>query len=79
MVGDPHIAAAAGGDSGPDSIAAWTASREHLALMAELQAAGIPAGAVMNGPDLLDDDIAELVIDAWWGRCRSRRADQRRP
>ena len=55
MVGDPHIAAAAGGDSGPDTIAAWTASREHLALMAALQARGIPAGAVMNGPDLLGD------------------------
>ena len=24
--------------------------------MTELQAAGIPAGAVMNGPELLDDD-----------------------
>ena len=55
IVGDPEIATATGGDSGPDAIAAWTASHEHLALMAELQAAGIPAGAVMNGPDLLDD------------------------
>ncbi|MCY4014350.1 MAG: CoA transferase [Gammaproteobacteria bacterium] len=55
IVGDPEIASASGGDAGPDSIAAWTASREHLALMAELQKACIPAGAVMNGPDLLDD------------------------
>ena len=55
MIGDPDIATATGGDSGPATIAAWTASREHLAAMAELQAAGIPAGAVMNGPDLLDD------------------------
>ena len=55
IVGDAAIAAATGGDSGPDTIAAWTVSHEHLALMAELQAVGIPAGAVMNGPDLLDD------------------------
>lgn len=38
-----------------DAIAAWTTLRDHLALMAELQAAGLPAGAVMNGPDLLAD------------------------
>ena len=61
LIGDPDIASAAGGDSGPDTIAAWTPSREHLALMAELQAAGIPAGAVMNGPDLLGDaQVASL-------------------
>ena len=55
IVGDPDIASANGGDAGPETIAAWAASREHLALMAELQDAGIPAGAVMNGPDLLED------------------------
>ena len=55
IVGDPEIATATGGDSGPDTITAWTTSRQHLATMAELQSAGIPAGAVMNGPDLLDD------------------------
>ena len=55
LVGDPAIAAASGGGPGPDTTATWTASREHLALMTDLQAAGIPAGAVMNGPDLLDD------------------------
>lgn len=38
-----------------DAIAAWTTPRDHLALMKELQAAGLPAGAVMNGPDLLAD------------------------
>ena len=55
LVADPAIARASGGGAGPDTIAAWTASREHLALMVELQAAGIPAGAVMNGPELLKD------------------------
>ena len=38
-----------------DRIAAWTAPQDHLALMQDLQAAGIPAGAVMNGPELLAD------------------------
>ena len=55
LVGDPDVATASGGGAGPATIADWTATREHLALMAELQAAGVPAGAVMNGPDLLDD------------------------
>ena len=55
IVGDPDIATATGGDAGPETIAAWTVSRGHLALMTVLQAVGIPAGAVMNGPDLLDD------------------------
>ena len=53
VVGDEAVA-----DVGPgchDVIATWTASQDHLPLMADLQAAGIPAGAVMNGPDLLDD------------------------
>ncbi len=53
VVGNPTIAEAGAGCH--DAIAAWTAPRDHLALMAHLQAAGIPAGAVMNGPDLLTD------------------------
>ena len=53
IVGDEAIAD--GGTGCHDTIAAWTGSRDHLVLMADLQAAGIPAGAVMNGPDLLDD------------------------
>ncbi len=53
VVGDGTIAE--GGRACHDRIGAWTASRNHLDLMAELQAAGIPAGAVMNGPDLLAD------------------------
>ena len=56
LVGDPTIASATGGDAGPSTIAAWTTERDHLDLMAELQNAGVPAGAVMNGPDLLNDD-----------------------
>jgi crotonobetainyl-CoA:carnitine CoA-transferase CaiB-like acyl-CoA transferase len=37
------------------SIGAWTQSRDCLELMALLQDSGIPAGAVMTGPDLLND------------------------
>ena len=38
-----------------DQIGAWTASKNHVELMDYLQALGIPAGAVMNGPELLAD------------------------
>jgi len=37
------------------SIGEWTRSQDHLELMHRLQKLGIPAGAVMDGPDLLDD------------------------
>jgi crotonobetainyl-CoA:carnitine CoA-transferase CaiB-like acyl-CoA transferase len=37
------------------AIAEWTRPQRHLELMAELQARGVPAGAVMSGPELLDD------------------------
>ena len=53
IVGEPTIAEAGAGCH--DTIAAWTSTCDHLALMGQLQAAGIPAGAVMNGPDLLAD------------------------
>lgn len=38
-----------------DQVGAWTAGQDKLALMHRLQGLGIPAGAVLNGPDLLDD------------------------
>jgi crotonobetainyl-CoA:carnitine CoA-transferase CaiB-like acyl-CoA transferase len=38
-----------------EAIGDWTQARDKIALMHELQAAGIPAGAVMNGPDMLAD------------------------
>ena len=53
LMGEPTIQEA--GETTRDCIAAWTAPQDHLALMQELQAAGIPAGAVMNGPELLAD------------------------
>lgn len=53
IVGERTIAEAGAGCH--DAIAAWTSLRDHLALMGQLQAVGIPAGAVMNGPDLLAD------------------------
>lgn len=37
------------------TIGAWTRSQDHLELMHRLQKSGIPAGAVMAGPDLLAD------------------------
>lgn len=37
------------------AIAQWTRPQGHIDLMHSLQAAGVTAGAVMNGPDLLDD------------------------
>jgi crotonobetainyl-CoA:carnitine CoA-transferase CaiB-like acyl-CoA transferase len=37
------------------AITAWTRSRGHIALMEELQALGVPAGAVLSGPELLAD------------------------
>lgn len=37
------------------AISAWTAGKDHIDLMNELQSRGIAAGAVMNGPELLAD------------------------
>ena len=36
-------------------IAEWTRPQEHIELMDELQALGVPAGAVLSGPELLED------------------------
>ena len=54
LIGEPAVA---GGDAATrdDAVSAWTAQGDHLGLMTELQAAGVPAGAVMNGPELLAD------------------------
>ena len=41
------------------AIAEWTRSKEHIPLMNELQALGVPAGAVLNGPELLADPQLE--------------------
>ncbi len=37
------------------AIAEWTRDRDHIALMGELQRLGIAAGAVLSGPELLED------------------------
>ncbi len=37
------------------AVGQWTRPQGHIDLMHRLQAAGVTAGAVMNGPDLLDD------------------------
>ena len=36
-------------------IAGWTSDQDAFALAERLQAAGVPAGSVMRGPDLLED------------------------
>ena len=38
-----------------EAIKEWTKSQSHIALMEELQSLGISAGAVLNGPELLED------------------------
>ena len=67
LVGAADIAD--GGTACHDAIKTWTAPQNHLALMADLQGAGIPAGAVMNGPDLL----ADPQLDARDGLLRQDR------
>ncbi len=37
------------------AIAGWTRPQQHIALMERLQAVGVPAGAVLSGPELLAD------------------------
>jgi len=39
-----------------EHVAKWTSTQDKKQLMHTLQAAGVPAGAVLNGPDLLDDE-----------------------
>jgi crotonobetainyl-CoA:carnitine CoA-transferase CaiB-like acyl-CoA transferase len=55
----PQFSTVEGRQSGADSIDAalsdWTATRSKFAVMAVLQAAGIPAGAVLNAKDMMED------------------------
>jgi crotonobetainyl-CoA:carnitine CoA-transferase CaiB-like acyl-CoA transferase len=37
------------------AISEWTKTRGHIELMNKLQAVSVPAGAVLSGPELLDD------------------------
>ena len=39
-----------------ERVADWTSNQDKKQLMHKLQEAGIPSGAVLNGPDLLDDE-----------------------
>jgi crotonobetainyl-CoA:carnitine CoA-transferase CaiB-like acyl-CoA transferase len=45
------------------AIAEWTRTRGHIQLMDELQGLGVPAGAVLSGPELL----ADPQLAAWGG------------
>jgi len=45
-------------------LGAWTAGYDHIALMHLLQRHGVPAGAVLNGLELLGD--AQLEARGWW-------------
>jgi crotonobetainyl-CoA:carnitine CoA-transferase CaiB-like acyl-CoA transferase len=53
------LAGIAGGAAPEVALAAWTAEQDKIALMQRLQQAGVPAGAVQNGPDLLADPQLE--------------------
>ena len=44
-----------------EAIAEWTRTRGHLELMDELQSAGVAAGAVVSGPELLADPQLEAI------------------
>jgi len=65
---DPRLDAAAGRRAAHDALdaalATWTAGFDKGELMRLLQAAGVPAGAVLTGPDLLAD--AQLEARGWW-------------
>jgi crotonobetainyl-CoA:carnitine CoA-transferase CaiB-like acyl-CoA transferase len=56
---DPALATAAGRRAHRERIdaalAAWTATRDPFAVMATLQAVGVPAGAVTNARELLEE------------------------
>ena len=45
-------------------LAEWTSRFEHTALTHILQRAGVPAGAVLNGAELLADP--QLTARGWW-------------
>lgn len=47
-----------------ERLAAWTAGYEHNELMRLLQGHGVPAGAVLNGVELLADP--QLGARGWW-------------
>ena len=47
-----------------DAIERWTVGRERFALMAELQEAGVPAGAVLSAPEVLGD--VHLTERGFW-------------
>ncbi len=57
------------------AIEAWTASRDKFELMAELQQAGVPAGAVLSAPELLVD--AHLDERGYWVELGSSDAPPR--
>jgi benzylsuccinate CoA-transferase BbsF subunit len=45
-------------------LSAWTAEFDHYDLMHRLQQHGVPAGAVLNGLEMLTDP--QLVARGWW-------------
>lgn len=67
---DPRFADAAGRQRHHDEldarIADWTREQDHVAAMHQLQAAGVPAGAVLKGSQLVADP--HLAARNWWDR-----------
>jgi crotonobetainyl-CoA:carnitine CoA-transferase CaiB-like acyl-CoA transferase len=45
-------------------LSGWTAGHDHIALTHLLQRHGVPAGAVLDGVELLADE--QLVARSWW-------------
>jgi crotonobetainyl-CoA:carnitine CoA-transferase CaiB-like acyl-CoA transferase len=59
LAADPRFASAAARKANEEAldayVAAWTASRDHYAVQRALQAAGVPAAAVLDAGELLRD------------------------
>lgn len=68
--GDPRFATAIGRWRHQEEIdarlAEWTREHDHYELMHQLQRAGVPAGAVLTGPEVLADP--QLNARDWWER-----------
>lgn len=64
LAADPRFADALSRHANQDAldaiVAAWTAGQEKHALQRRLQAAGVPAGAVLNVRELLEDEHAQF-------------------
>ncbi len=67
--GDPRFETVDGRLTGQDeldgSLAAWTTSREKLAVAGELRGAGVPASAVQTPEERIDHDLGTTAWGLW--------------